>query len=40
VVEHGGLVRLAFDEDQLQRRFGDGEVGITRAAFGRFDPKQ
>jgi hypothetical protein len=34
VVHPGGLAGLAFNEDELERGLGDGEVGVAGAALG------
>jgi hypothetical protein len=35
VVHPRGLARLPLEQDQLQRRRGDGEVGVAGPALGR-----
>ncbi|EGJ73764.1 putative Glyoxalase/bleomycin resistance protein/dioxygenase [Streptomyces sp. Tu6071] len=37
VVQAGDLARLALDEDELERRRGDGEVRVSGAALGGLD---
>jgi hypothetical protein len=40
VVHPCGLALGAFDQDELQRGFGDGEVGVSVAEFGGFGAEQ
>ena len=40
VVHAGVLAGLALDEDELERRGGDGEVGVAGAALGRFGAEE
>jgi hypothetical protein len=40
VIHHRRLSLLAFEQDQLQRRLGDGEIRIPRAALGRRSAEQ
>jgi hypothetical protein len=34
VVHPGGVARRAFEQDELERRLGDGEVGVAGTALG------
>jgi hypothetical protein len=40
VVHAGGYAGLAFDQDELQRWLGDGEVGVAGTPLGGFGAEQ
>jgi DNA-binding transcriptional ArsR family regulator len=40
VVHPGGVARRAFEQDELERRLGDGEVGVAGTALGGLGAEQ